>query len=301
MSNLKIPSDNDGGFDDIKSSFKGKKANRDNISDITNQLLIKAKKQTFEDMGVSDNTLTQLTKVINDSNNCDSECRKRRELNTSKDTLMLAIQLLNGAPKYFDVSEKNYLIKKYGKSGYVNYMVKNATEVINNYTNNQKQLNDKLQFLINNMVSNYSYNVDHLNNIIDSIKTSKKTLNGVDTKINNFVNVTNLDKRVNFYQSKDLSSLRNYNYYITILYYLLFIAFLLLKSFYRNFRFSSEFTKNFNINNLKYLTIFLTLCFLPYLLKVVIIHIIHYYELFTQYINVKKFDQSYQDILMDSL
>ena len=188
-------------------------------------------------MGVSDNTLRQLTKVLNDSNNCDSECRKKRELNTSRDTLLLAIQILNGAPKYFDVSEKNYLIKKYGKTGYVNYMTKNATEVINKYTNNEKKLTDKFQFLINNMITNYSYNVNHLDSILDSIKTSKKTLNNVDDKINNFVNVTNLDKRVNYYEIKNIDTLKNYNYYIIILYYLILIAYLLLKNFFRNFYF----------------------------------------------------------------
>ena len=268
---LKIPVDNKAHFGSILDKFKHGGKNKDNIADFTNSLVTAAKQKTFNDMGVSNNTIKQLINVLNESNNCGAECKKKRGINDARDTLQLAIKILNGAPYYFDVSEKNYLIKKHEKSGYINYTLKNATTEIDKYINNEKQLNDKLQDIVKNMIYSYSYNEQYLENTDETMKNSKSNLNSVDKKINKYIKLTNLDKRTNHFESNDINNLRNYNFYIKIIYYIILIGLLFINNFFNNFAFSSNIKDNFSINNFKYFGFLIIVLILPFILKNIII------------------------------
>ena len=296
---LKIPVDNKAHFGSILNKFKDGGKSKDNITNFTNSLIVGAKQKTFNDMGVSNNTIKQLINVLNESNNCDAECKKKRGINDSRDTLQLAIKILNGAPYYFDVSEKNYLIKKHEKAGYIDFTLKNATSEINKYINDEKQLNDKLQDIVKNMIYSYSYNDQYLENIDETMKSSKANLNSVDEKIHKYNRLTNIDKRTNFFESNDIKNLRNYNFYIKILYYIIIIGLLFINNFFSNFAFSSNIKENFSLNNFKYLVFLILVLILPFILKNIIILFTNIYEIFLQYMNIQQFPQSYNDIIME--
>ena len=296
---LKLSFNNKANFRTILDKFKDKGKSKDNIADFTNSLLTTAKQKTFNDMGVSNNTIKQLINVLNESKNCDTDCKKKRGINDSRDTLRLAIKILNGAPYYFDVSEKNYLIKKYEKAGYIDYTLKNATTEIDNYIKNEKQLNDKLQDIVKNLIDSYSYNDSYLNNTDETMKNSKYNLNDIDKKIKKYTKITNLDKRTNYFESNDIKNLRNYNFYIKILYYIILITLLFINNFFSNFAFSSNIKDNFSLNNFKYLGFLIIVLILPYILKNIIILFTNIYERFLQYMNIQQFPQSYNDLIME--
>tara|TARA_R110002072_G_scaffold280272_4_gene442569 strand:+ start:1214 stop:2161 length:948 start_codon:yes stop_codon:yes gene_type:complete len=298
---FKLPDIDKNQFNSIKDKYSKTDIakNKDDLASITNNLLTQTKKSTFENMGVSNKTLQDLTKVINDSNNCDSECKNKRKLNDSRDTLMLAIQILNGSPSFFDVSLKNFLINKHGKAGYVDHIIDNATTNIDNFIKQQENMNNNLQKLIKNMVINYSYNVQYLENIDSTLNNSRNNLHDVDDRINQYTNLVNLDSRTNFFTSNDINSLRNYNFYITILYYIIVTFTLFFKNFFNNFKVSQNFKENFNFTNLFLIIILFILLFLPIIIKIGIIIIIKFYEKFLQFLNIRKFTQSYRDIIME--
>ena len=299
---FKLPDTDKNQFDSIKDKYTkiDLTKSKDDLASVTNSLLTETKKNTFENMGVSNKTLEDLTRVINDSNNCDSECRNKRKLNDSRDTLMLAIQILNGAPSFFDVSLKNFLINKHGKAGYVEHIINNATKNIDNFIKHQKNMNDNLQKLIKNMIINYSYNVQYLENIDSTLENSKNNLRDVDNRINQYTNLVNLDSRTNLFESRNIQNLRNYNFYITILYYIAIIFTLFFKNFFNNFKVSQNFKENFNLTNLFLIFILIILLFLPNIIKIFIINTIRLYEKFLQYMNIQRFTQSYRDIIMEA-
>ena len=212
--------------DNIKQNHKKLSGNRDYFNKYINTYFKETTKKGFKDAGISDKTLNDLSKAMNDSNNCDEQCRKTRKENDYKEILLLAIQILNGAPEYFDVSQKNFLITKYGKSEYVNYIIKNAKHIIDEFIKNQEKKNENLQKLIKNMIYNYSYNVQYLVNTDNTINNEKNNLSDIDSKINKYINHVNLDERTNFFESKNITNLINYNQYITIFYY--FVLFFVL-------------------------------------------------------------------------
>lgn len=286
-------------FNSIKNEYKNKNIsnNKPELASLTNKLLTKAQKSSFEEMGVSDKTLKDLTKVLNDSNNCDSECKKQRKLNDTKDILQLAMQILNGAPSYFDVSLKNYLIEKDTKAGYVKKIVKDSTDVIDNFIKNQEKINTNIQDLIKNMIYNYSYNVQYLENTDNTLKNSKNNLSNVDNKISKYTNLVNLDKRTNYFLSNDIRNLRNYNFYITIIYYILLVIILLIKKFFTKYKISSNLSDIFSKTNIILTIILFVLIFLPIILKKGIILLIKYYKYFLQYMNIQKYTKSYSDII----
>lgn len=297
-----LPSfDNNNNTESIVNKYKKKNLKKDKnaLSSLTNQLIDDSKKSTFKDMGVSNSTIQDLTKVIEDSTNCDADCRERRQLNNSRDALLLAIQILNGAPSYFDLSQKNFLITQKGKAGYVQYIVDNANKIIDNFIKNQEELNESLQEMVKNMILNYSYNVQYLESINNTLKNSKNDLTDVDNKISKYTNLVNLDKRTNYFESENISRLRNYNYYITIIYYISLFFILIFKNFKNNFIFSRNIFENFNLTNLIFLIILLILVFLPLILKILIIISIRFYEKFLQIMNIQKFPQSYREIIME--
>lgn len=297
-----LPGSNKYQFDDIKNQYKNKdlSKNKDQLASITNKLLTQTKKNTLENIGVSDKTLKDLTTVLNDSNNCDSECRKARQLNDSRDTLLLAIQILNGAPSYFDVSQKNFLIEKYGKSGFVNHTLDNAKNVLTKFVKDQEKINSNLQTLLKNMINNYSYNVQFLESTDNTLKNSKNNLSDVDNKINEYTNLVNLDERTNYFLSNDIRNLRNYNFYITIIYYISIILILFLKNFFSNFKISSKLNEIFSKTNIILAIILIILLLLPFILRNIIILSIKYYENFLQFMNIQRFTKSYVDIIASS-
>lgn len=296
---FKLPDSNKHQFDDIKNQYKNKdlSKNKGQLASITNKLITETKKNTLENMGVSDKTLKDLTRVLNDSNNCDSDCRKARQLNDSRDTLLLAIQILNGAPSYFDVSRKNFLIEKYGKSGFVDHTLDNAKNVLNKFIKDQEKINNNLQTLLKNMINNYSYNVQFLESTDNTLKNSKNNLSDVDNKINKYTNLVNLDERTNYFLSNDIRNLRNYNFYITIIYYIALLLILFFKNFFSNFKVSSKFNEIFSKTNIILAIILILLLFLPFILKNIIILSIKYYENFLQFMNIQRFTKSYSDII----
>lgn len=299
---FKLPDSNKDQFDNIKLQYKGKdlSKNKDDLASITNKLLTETKKNTLDNMGVSDKTLNDLTRVLNDSNNCDSECKKARQLNDSRDTLLLAIQILNGAPSYFDVSRKNFLIEKYGKSGFVDHTIDDAKNVLNEFIKDQEKINNNLQTLLKNMINNYSYNVQFLESIDNTLKNSKNNLSDVDNKINEYTNLVNLDERTNYFLSNDIRNLRNFNFYITIIYYIALILILFFKNFFSNFKVSSKLNEIFSKTNIVLTIILIILLFLPFILRKVIILSINYYENFLQFMNIQRFTKSYGDIITSS-
>ena len=68
----------------LKEKYKNKDVinNNEELASLTNELVQETTKQSFKDMGVSNNTLETLTKVINDSNNCTGDCAKNKKQNT---------------------------------------------------------------------------------------------------------------------------------------------------------------------------------------------------------------------------
>ena len=94
-------------------------------------------------------------------------------------------------------------------------------------------------------------------------------------------------------------NLRNYNFYIKILYYIILVGLLFINNFFSNFAFSSNVKENFNLNNLKYLGLLILILILPFILKNIIILFTNIYERFLQYMNIQKFPQSYNDLIME--
>lgn len=295
------PSNNDNNekYKDIKDKYKHKKLSKENLADVTNSLIAKAQTDELKNMGVSEKTIQDLNKVVSDLNNCDSECMKNREINDSRDTLLLAIRILNGSPEYFDVSQKNYLITKLGKQGYVNHILDNANKNIDDFIKNQKKINQNVQELIKNLIFNYSYNVEYLESIDNTLKNSKNNLSDIDNKINKYSKSVNLDERSNYFLSKEISSLKNYNFYITILYFFVLLIYIFLTNYLSNFNFSSNIGANFSPTNIIYLFLLIFLLILPFILEKIITFSFSLYEKILQRMNIQKFPKSYNDIIME--
>lgn len=279
-----------------------KKANKSpaSLANITNQLLSKAQVQEMNKMGVTDDVLNKLTKAVEDATNCDEDCQNTKIQNQYREKLMLAINLLKESPSFFELSQKNYLISKYSKPYYVNFIKSIGNSTLDNFQSDQTRLNNYLQEVIKNMIINYSYNVDYLQNTDNTMKNAKNNLNFVDKKIKKYDKLVNLDSRTNYYESKDLEFLRSFRFWIFIIYYVALIIVLFVNNYFANFNITRTDVKgNFNVPNIKYFIILIIALGAPFIVKKLVILFIQYYEKFLQAINIQKFPQTYNDIIME--
>lgn len=303
--NINLP-DNDnmdmsGNMNKILNKYKDKNIQNDkgSLADITNEIIKESKKTKLNELGVSDKTLNDMMNLVNESKTCGTKCQNKKKSDESKEVLLFALHILKGSPELFDVSFKNYYITKYGKNNYVNYITDNAKKNINNFINKRENDNSRIQDVIKNIIKNYTYNVDYLDNIDDIIKSSKDNLSDIDNKINKYIKKVNLDKRSNFFESNNIRNILNYTFYINIIYYFALIFAIIRNNFFSYFKKSSVFINNFNLYNILLVLLLLTLLFLPILIKKIIILFIRLYEKFLEILNIQKFPQTYNDIIME--
>lgn len=285
---------------ELADSVKGASKDPDSLSSVTNQLLSKAKVQQMNEMGVTNDVLNKLTKAVEDATNCDQNCENTRIQNDYREKLIFAMELLNGSFLNFEISQKNYLISKNSKPNYINYVINNANTTIDKFKNNQILLNTNLENLIKNMIINYSYNVDYLENIDNTMKNAKNNLGEIDSKIKKYNKIVNLDTRANYYESKDLEFLRSFRFWIYVIYYIVLLVILFVNNYFANFNITRTSVKgNFNVPNIKYFIILILALGAPFMIKKLVILFIQYYEKFLQAINIQKFPQTYNDIIME--
>jgi superfamily II DNA helicase RecQ len=285
---------------ELADTVKGASKDPDSLANITNQLLSKAQVQQMNKMGVTNDVLNKLTKAVEDATNCDQNCQNTRIQNDYREKLIFAMELLNKSLLNFEISQKNYLISKNTKPNYVNYVINNANTTIDEFKNNQTKLNTNLENLIKNMIINYSYNVDYLENTDNTMKNAKNNLGEVDSKIKKYNKIVNLDARSNFYESKDIEFLRSVKFWIYIIYYVALIIILFINNYFANFNINRSNVKgNINVPNAKYFIILILALGAPFIVKKLVILFIQYYEKFLQAINIQKFPQTYNDIIME--
>lgn len=257
-------------------------------------------KLAFNDMGIDDSTILKFTDTINNVAKCDAECENNKEVYKNYIQLMTSLKELNNGEKNFETSFKNYYISKNGLHNYCTFIKQKADDAYKKFYESEKKNNDEFVSYISSMIDSYSYNKYYLDNINNTFDNSKESIKSLNNNIDSYTNHVNLDNRSNFFESKNISDLRNYNLYIVIVYYIIAIIFLIITKYFKNFKLSPKISDNFNLNNLLFSVLLIIILFMPYFVKHFIILSINLFIKFLEFMNIQPFPQTYKDILLDN-
>jgi len=179
---------------------------------------------TFVDMAKNTNALT-----------CDTECRENKEKKGLYDNFVLQQTNFINAEKQFENAEKDYLIKTKGDEYYTKYKVEEYKTQANDIV---KGLDYKIMELYNlvnekiynnNLINKSFENTDELRNMY----TTK--VNNLKTKIENEENTSNIANRKSYYETKKSSFWCSLNYYLKILFWIIFISYLIIVFVYKQY------------------------------------------------------------------
>lgn len=283
---------------DINKAYKEIYKNLDTFGD--KNTFKSAFKSVFKDIGIDNTTISKFTDTINNAATCDAECENNNKVYENYIKLMNSLEELNKGENNFEASFKNYYISKNGKNKYCTFIKEKADDAYKKFYESEKKNNDEFVSYISSMIDSYSYNKYYLDNINNTFDNSKESIKSLNNNIDNYTNHVNLDNRSNFFESKNISDLRNYNFYIVIIYYIIAIIFLIITNYFKNFKLSSKIYDNFNLNNLLFSVLLIIILCMPYFVKHFIILVVNLFIKFLEFMNIQPFPQTYKDILLDN-
>lgn len=181
--------------------------------------------------------LSRVNQFVNEMNKsdvlyCDDECQKGRQLEKARAVYIDKRDNLRTAPTQFDDAEKNYLILKDGYKHYTDFKLKE-------YTEDAIEIIREINKVMISLFINISENLGIDDNFNKSLKNTKELRNTYSTRvaklltnIDNKKNAVNVANRKSYYDNKKIYSWCNTNYYLKIIFWLLFVGYVILVFFF---------------------------------------------------------------------
>lgn len=171
--------------------------------------------------------MQNLTQIINNANNAcakGTDCYKNQQIMDAKNRYDAAVITEKNAPKMVEDSRKDYLIAAKGQSG--------ANEVLKQqYQQMGEQEKAKLTQQFDQWQNDVSNKISSVTNDVASIQTLSTTnarlesiLDTVNQQDDDATNALNLLERKIHYAAQDVSLINNVEYYIKLLYWLVFLT-----------------------------------------------------------------------------
>lgn len=182
---------------------------------------------------LSQTQINNLIAKVNSYTDCDSTCRRNKNLQDLKDKLTTAKENLKNGPSSVSTAEKNYYVFSEGEKGYEDRMLQRYTKTAD--LRKQKALTKHKELIkdINTMINDYTaetlytQRIDELLEI--KIKENKKLKKQLDTDLS--TTLTN-DRRVT-YEDKQLNGLHSFRKTMKYIYYSILVIYLIFGKFFK--------------------------------------------------------------------
>ena len=188
----------------------------------------------YKDMLSNVNTFVEMANN-SDILTCDAECEKNKTERTYYNNFLNQQANLLNASKQFDIAEREYITLSKGSDYYQNFKEdeykKDADKII-------EKLNKKMsEFFI--ILKQQITNNDTLNEAIENTAELRETysekVSNLKTDIADEENITNVANRKSYYENQKKGFWCSVNYNLIILFWILFIAYIIISVVYKQY------------------------------------------------------------------